>query len=82
MTGRFRHDERRHAGPAFNIKNTEKLMPVRLIDSTQPRASERSAAPSRPANEDIGQRSLAIIPGDDPGDQQPPKSTPVPSRLK
>ena len=85
MTGRFRHDERRHAGPAFNIKNTEKLMPARLIGSTQPRASKRSAAPSaapaRPANVDIGQRSLAIIPGDDPGDQQPPKSTPSPSKL-
>jgi hypothetical protein len=82
MVCRIRHDERRHAGPAFNIKNSEKLMPVRLIDSTQRRASERSAAPARPANEDIGQSSLAIIPGDDPGDQQPPKSTPWPSRLK
>ena len=86
MAGRFRHDERRHAGPAFNIKNTEKLMPTGLIDSALPGGSERSAAPSaapaRPANEDIGQRSLAIIPGDDPGDQQPPKSTPLRSRLK
>ena len=30
---------------------------------------------------DAGQRSRAIIPGDDPGDQQPPKTTPLPSRL-
>ena len=29
----------------------------------------------------VGQHSRAIIPGDDPGDQQPPKSTPLPSRL-
>jgi hypothetical protein len=35
-------------------------------------------APARPASEDAGQCSRAIIPGDDPGDQQPPKSTPVP----
>ena len=61
-------------------------MAVGLIDFASPRASELpvapSAAPARPASEDSGQRSLAIIPGDDPGDQQPPKSTPVPSRLK
>jgi hypothetical protein len=60
-------------------------MPARLIDSAPPRASEPpatpSAAPPRPASEDDGQRSRAIIPGDDPGDQQPPKSTPLPSRL-
>ena len=61
-------------------------MLVRLIDSASPRATELppapSAAPVRPESEDSGQRSLAIIPGDDPGDQQPPTSTPVPSRLK
>ena len=61
-------------------------MSARLVDSSPPRASELpaapSAAPARPASADSGQRSLAIIPGDDPGDQQPPKSTPVPSRLK
>jgi len=60
-------------------------MPVRLINSVPPRARELplapSAAPPRPASEDSGQRSRAIIPGDDPGDQQPPKSTPLPSRL-
>ena len=60
-------------------------MPVGLIDFASPRASELpvapSAAPVRPESEDSGQRSLAIIPGDDPGDQQPPKSTPLPSRL-
>jgi hypothetical protein len=52
-------------------------MPARLIDSAPPRAAELSAAPSvapaRPASEDVGQRSRAFIPGDDPGDQQPPK---------
>jgi hypothetical protein len=57
-------------------------MPTRLFDSAPPRDRELSAAPSaapaRPASEDAGQRSLAIIPGDDPGDQQPPKSAPVP----
>jgi hypothetical protein len=56
-------------------------MPARLFDSA-PRASELSAAPSaapvRPASEDAGQCLRAIIPGDDPGDQQPPESTPVP----
>jgi multidrug efflux pump subunit AcrB len=61
-------------------KTTEKIMPARSIDS--PRASELpaalSAAPARPASEDSGQRSRVIIPGDDPGDQQPPKSIPVP----
>jgi hypothetical protein len=60
-------------------------MPARLIDSALPRASELPAAPfaapARPASEDGGQRSRAIIPGDDPGDQHPPKSTPLPSRL-
>ena len=56
-------------------------MPAHLIDSAPPRASELPAAPPRPASEDAGQPSRAIIPGDDPGDQQPPKSTPVPSRL-
>jgi hypothetical protein len=60
-------------------------MPTHLIDSAPPRASELPAAPSdaaaRPASEDAGQGSRAIIPGDDPGDQQPPKSTPLPSRL-
>ena len=57
-------------------------MPARLIDTAPPRASKLpaapSAAPARPASEDAGQCSRAIIPGDDPGDQQPPKSTPVP----
>jgi len=55
-------------------------MLARLIDPAAPRASELpaapSAAPARPASEDAGQCSRAIIPGDDPGDQQPPKSTP------
>jgi len=64
---------------------TEKIMPARLIDPAPPRASELpaapSAAPARPASEDAGQCSRAIIPGDDPGDQQPPKSTLLPSRL-
>ena len=50
-------------------------MPARLFDSAGPRASELAAAPSaaaaRPASEDAGQCSRAIIPGDDPGDQQP-----------
>ena len=53
-------------------------MPAHLIDSAPPRASELPAAPPRPASEDAGQPSRAIIPGDDPGDQQPPESTPVP----
>jgi hypothetical protein len=56
-------------------------MSARLIDFAPPRASELpappSAAPARPASEDSGQCSRAIIPGDDPGDQQPPKSPPV-----
>jgi len=60
-------------------------MPAHLIDSAPPRASELPAAPSvapaRPASEDAGQCSRAIIPGDDPGDQQPPKPTPSPSKL-
>jgi multidrug efflux pump subunit AcrB len=63
-------------------KTTEKIMPARLIDPAPPPASEPpaapAAAPARSAGEDSGQRSRAIIPGDDPGDQQPPKSTPVP----
>jgi hypothetical protein len=58
-------------------ETTEKIMPAPLIDySTPPRAAELpaapSAAPARPATEDAGQRSRAIIPGDDPGDQQQP----------
>ena len=52
-------------------------MPARLIESAPPRASELpaapSAAPARPASEDAGQCSCAIIPGDDPGDQEPPE---------
>ena len=60
-------------------------MPTGLIDSALPGGSELpaapSAAPARPASEDSSQHSRAIIPGDDPGDQQPPKSTPLPSRL-
>jgi hypothetical protein len=63
-------------------KTTERIMPARLFDSASPPASELhaapSAAPARPASEDAGQCSRAIIAGDDPGDQQPPKSTPVP----
>jgi hypothetical protein len=66
-------------------KTTEKIMLARLIDPAPPRASELpaapSAAPTRPASEYVGQCSRAIIPGDDPGDQQPPESTPLPSRL-
>src|SRR6516162_5823344 len=80
MARRFRYDQRRHAGSAFISKTMEKLMSARLIDSAPPRASELpappSAAPARPTSENSGQRSRAIIPGDDPGDQQPPKSTP------
>jgi hypothetical protein len=57
-------------------------MPARLINPAPPRVAEapavRSAAPPRPASEDTGQCSRAIIPGDDPGDQQSPKSTPLP----
>ena len=60
-------------------------MPTGLIDSALPSGSElptaTSALPARPASEDADQRSRAIIPGDDPGDQQPPKSTPLPSGL-
>jgi hypothetical protein len=56
-------------------------MSARLIDSAPPRASELPGAPARPASEDFGQRSRAIIPGDDPGDQQPPKSIPLLSKL-
>jgi hypothetical protein len=57
----------------------EKIIPAPLIDYyAPPRGTElpaaRSAVPVRPASEDAGQRSRAIIPGDDPGDQQPPKS--------
>jgi hypothetical protein len=66
-------------------KTAEQIMPTGLIDSALPSGSELptapSAVPARPASEDAGQRSRAIIPGDDPGDQQPPKSTPLPSRL-
>jgi len=55
-------------------------MPACLFDSASPRASELpaapSAAPARPASEHADQCSRAIMPGDDPGDQQPPKSTP------
>jgi hypothetical protein len=58
---------------------TEKIMPAPLIDySAPPRAAELPAAPltapARPASDGDGQRSRAIIPGDDPGDQQQPKS--------
>ena len=53
-------------------------MPERLFNSASPRASELPAAPPRPASEQSPQYSRAIIPGDDPGDQQPTKSTPVP----
>jgi hypothetical protein len=64
-------------------KATEKIVPVSEIDAASRRAAELpatpSAVPARPASEDAGQRSRAIIPGDDPGDQQPPKSTPLPS---
>ena len=60
-------------------------MPAGLIDAALPGGSQLptapSAVPARPASEDPGQRSRAIIPGDDPGDQQPPKSTPLPSKL-
>jgi hypothetical protein len=60
-------------------ETTEKIMPAPVIDySAPPRAAELPAAPptapARPASEGAGQRSRAIIPGDDPGDQQPPKS--------
>jgi hypothetical protein len=50
-------------------------MPTGLIDSALPRGSELPAAPARPASEDTRQPSCEIIPGDDPGDQQPPRST-------
>jgi hypothetical protein len=66
----------------------EKIIPAPSIDhSAPPRGTELPAAPSgvpvRPASEDAGQRSRAIIPGDDPGDQQPPKSiqAAAPARL-
>ena len=52
-------------------------MPERLFNSASPRASELPAAPPRPASEQSPQYSRVIIPGDDPGDQQPTKSTPV-----
>lgn len=85
MVCRFRHDERRQAGSSFNIKNYGANHPMGLINSALPRGSELptapSAVPARPASEDVGQPARAIIPGDDPGDQQPPKSTPLPSRL-
>ena len=74
MAWRLVHDERRHAGSAS--KNHGEIMPARLIIPAPPRAAEvpaaPSAAPTRPASEDAGQRSRAIIPGDDPGDQQLP----------
>jgi hypothetical protein len=51
-------------------------MPTGLIDAALPGGSKLptapSAVPARSASEDAGQRSRAIIPGDDPGDQQPP----------
>jgi hypothetical protein len=60
-------------------------MPTGLIDSALPNGSELptapSAVPARPASEVASQSSRAIIPGDDPGDQQPSKSTPLPSGL-
>jgi hypothetical protein len=66
-------------------KTTEQIMPTGSVDSALPGGGEHlttpSAIPARPASEEAGQRSRAIIPGDDPGDQQPPKSTPWPSRL-
>ena len=69
-------------------ETTEKIMPAPLMDySAPPRAAELPAAPSappaRPASENRGQRSRAIIPGDDPGDQQPPNSlqASAPTRL-
>ena len=56
-------------------------MLARLVDSAPPSAGELpaapSAAPARPASDHAGQCSRAMIPGDDPGDQQPPKSTPL-----
>jgi hypothetical protein len=59
-------------------------MPTGFIDPARPGGREiptaPSAVPARPASEDADQPSCAIIPGDDPGDQQPPKSTPLPSR--
>jgi len=67
-------------------KTTEQIMPMcLLINSALPGGSELptapSAVPTRPASEAVGQPSRAIIPGDDPGDQQPPKSAALPSRL-
>lgn len=60
-------------------------MPTGLIDAALPGGVEFPTAPStvpaRPASEDVGQHSRAIIPGDDPGDQQPPQSTRLPSRF-
>jgi len=47
-------------------------MLARLVDSAPPSAGELPAAPERPVSEHAGQGSRAIIPGDDPGDQQPP----------
>ena len=62
-----------------SISETTEKMPAPLPDySAPPRAAELPAtpfaAPARPVSEGAGQRSRAIIPGDDPGDQQPPKS--------
>jgi hypothetical protein len=66
-------------------KTTGKIMLTGLIDSALLSGSELSTAPSaiptRSVSENAGQRSRAIIPGDDPGDQQLPKSTPLPLRL-
>jgi hypothetical protein len=66
-------------------KTTEKIVFTGLIDSALLSGSELPTAPSgipaRSVSENAGKRSRAIIPGDDPGDQQPPKSTPLPLRL-
>ena len=51
-------------------------MLARLIDPAPSRATELTAppsvAPTRPASQGAGLGPRAIIPGDDPGDQQPP----------
>jgi hypothetical protein len=59
----------------------EKIIPRRRVVLNSPLLL--LAVPVRPASEDAGQRSRAIIPGDDPGDQQPPKSihAAAPARL-
>ena len=60
-------------------------MPTGLIDPALPVDSELptspSAGPARPTSQDAGQPWCAIIPGDDPGDQQPPKLTPLPAAV-